>query len=220
MNLIEQKYLTSAHTSHIARSVYVFFLKPNFEQNQKCIDLVALVNYLNTESAYFKTSANFEIAGLILKELEQIGLVKRINPDLPWHDSEFTLPYYVQESLNAPDKAFAMTLSWKPGPNFKDACFLCGLEDPTYQSSELKAFTSYWCAHLEQRNQTAWERAFAQRLLKKRIAKVYIKKESAKDNEEIKSPDTDTKISQDNKTLEVSKDDQEKVLSELNSLFN
>lgn len=97
MNQTEIKYLTDKRLSHAARSLYAFFLKPNFEQNKKHIDLVAVVNYLNTESKNFKTAIDYERAALLLKELEDLNLIKRDDLSSAWHGAQITLPYYVIE---------------------------------------------------------------------------------------------------------------------------
>lgn len=215
MNQTEIKYLTDKRLSHAARSLYAFFLKPNFEQNKKHIDLVAVVNYLNTESKNFKTSIDYERAALLLKELEDLNLIKRDDLSSAWHGAQITLPYYVIEGNTLPDAVFAMRPDWKPGPNFTNACYMCGLEDPAYEKADLSAFVSYWCSHLEQRNQTAWERAFAQRLLKKRMARVYVK--NSNNVSEVNQTLMESSVVK--KDTIVSAQEQQQRIDELNNLF-
>ena len=209
MNIVELNKLTNSKLSHLSRSLYTFYLRPLAEQNQCIIDLVSVANYLFSDSIYFKTLPNFEVAAMALNELEEIGLINRVvdgveikqnpldklkasssdevlsNQDVAiedhdsklvssqekWQGVTFTLPLFVKESQELPKPPFAMTLSWRPQARFHEACLLCGLEDCTFEEKELKAFTSYWAGRHETRNQIAWERAFAQRLLKGRVAK-------------------------------------------------
>ena len=74
-----------------------------------------------------------------------------------------------------------MHSSWRPQANFYQACLLVGLDDCSFTEQDLKAFTSFWSGKHEQRNQIAWERAFATRLLKGHLQKAPKK---AKDPEE------------------------------------
>ena len=108
-----------------------------------------------------------------------------------------------------------MRPDWKPGPNFTNACYMCGLEDPAYEKADLSAFVSYWCSHLEQRNQTAWERAFAQRLLKKRMARVYVK--NSNNVSEVNQTLMESSVVK--KDTIVSAQEQQQRIDELNNLF-
>ena len=123
-----------------------------------------------------------------------------------------------------------MTNSWRPTASFHEACVLCGLAESTFTEAELKAFTSYWASKHESRNQVAWERAFAQRLLKQKVAsvkKVTQVKNTTVDNSSAVS---NTKVSANNKanaviqnnlqsTIQNSKAEREQVQNDLASLF-
>ena len=169
MNAIEEKHLMSYDLSHIAKSLYTFFLRPLALQNQNVIDLTCVANYLFNSSKYFPTTPNFKIATMCLDELEEKGLIKKDNQI--WQGAHFTLPYFVDEAKILPQAPFVLSLDWEPGPTFKENSILCGLEDCTYTKQDLQNFRTYWAGRNETRNQVGWERAFAQRLLKSRIGK-------------------------------------------------
>ena len=171
MNLTEKKYLASNSISHIAKSLYVFYLRPLAEQNQCIIDLFSVTNYLFSSSSFFPTVPNLEISQRCLDELEYFGLLKRKNQNEPWQGNIFILPYYLQEDA-VPALPFKMTLQWEPSANFHKSAILCGLEDSTYTPQDLSAFKNYWVNTEELRNQVGWERAFAQRLIKSRQVRV------------------------------------------------
>ena len=62
-----------------------------------------------------------------------------------------------------------MSASWRPGSNFAQTCLMAGLHNADFTENELNAFVSYWAGRHELRNQHAWERAFALRLLKRAV---------------------------------------------------
>lgn len=187
MNALEIQYLNKSSLSHIARSLYILYLRPRAEQNQCITDLSSVAAYLSSDSNYFPTTPNLEVAYLVLDELEQAGLVKKENDNSPWQGNTFSLPLFIKEVEELPSKPFSMTSSWRPTATFHEACVLCGLAESTFTEAELKAFTSYWSSKHESRNQVAWERAFAQRLLKQKIATV--KKESQVKNSALDNAD-------------------------------
>lgn len=172
MNALEIQYLNQSHLSHIARSLYMLYLRPKAEQNQCITDLSSIASYLSSDSSYFPTTPNFDVACLVLDELEQTGLIKKEDPNAPWQGNTFVLPLFIKEVEELPSKPFYMTNSWRPTATFHEACVLCGLAESTFTEAELKAFTSYWSSKHESRNQVAWERAFAQRLLRLRVTNV------------------------------------------------
>ncbi|MGN0901692.1 MAG: DnaT-like ssDNA-binding domain-containing protein [Succinivibrio sp.] len=174
MNLTEQQLLINSRISHISRSLYAFYLRLHFEQGENHIDLISVCNYLYTESQYFPTHPDFNIANICLNELEEAGLIKKESniETSSWQGVQYSLPAYVSELSSLPRELYPMTLEWRPSPNFHDAAVLCGLVDSTFTEKELKAFTSYWSGRGDMRNSAAWDRAFALRLLKSRVAKV------------------------------------------------
>lgn len=168
MNASELNYLKSSRLSHISKSLYAFYLRDLAAQNQCIIDLTAIANYLYSESKYFPTVPNYQIAAMCLDELEQAGLIRKITQTDNWQGCTFELPLYIREIQEVPKAPFVMTTKWEPGPGFHKTAILCGLEDSSYTLTDLNAFRHYWCNRNESRNQTGWERAFAQRLLKAR----------------------------------------------------
>lgn len=226
MNALEIQYLNRSNLSHIARSLYILYLRPMAEQNQRTVDLSAVASYLSSDSSYFPTTPNFEVACLVLDELEKSGLVKKENESESWQGNTFSLPLFIKETEELPSKPFYMTNSWRPTASFHDACVLCGLAESTFTEAELKAFTSYWSSKLESRNQVAWERAFAQRLLKQkvsRVKKVSQVKNSALDNADKSIKDLDQNSLQVNSQLKTNSQTEEKireqVKKDLASLF-
>ncbi len=170
MNPVELRYLSAPNLSHIAKSLYIFYLRPLAVQNQCIIDITSIINYLFCSSKYFPTQPNFAVAEKCLDELEEAGLVKHTAAQ--WHGAEFTLPLYARDSETLPKTPFEMTVTWEPSSGFHSTALMCGLEDSSFTPTELNAFRSYWAGRSEKRNQTSWERAFALRLLKGREAKI------------------------------------------------
>ena len=226
MNALEIQYLNKSNLSHIARSLYMLYLRPRSEQNQCLTDLSSIASYLSSDSTYFPTTPNFEVACLVLNELEHAGLIKKEKEDAPWQGNTFILPLFIKEVEELPSKPFYMTNSWRPTASFHEACVLCGLAESTFTEAELKAFASYWASKHESRNQVAWERAFAQRLLKQKVStvkKVSQVKNSALDNADKSIKDLDQNSLQINSQLKTNPQTEEKireqVKKDLASLF-
>lgn len=226
MNALEIQYLNKSNLSHIARSLYILYLRPRSEQNQCLTDLSSIASYLSSDSTYFPTTPNFEVACLVLNELEHAGLIKKEKEDAPWQGNTFILPLFIKEVEELPSKPFYMTNSWRPTASFHEACVLCGLAESSFTEAELKAFTSYWSSKHESRNQVAWERAFAQRLLKQKVStvkKVSQVKNSALDNADKSIKDLDQNSLQINSQLKTNPQTEEKireqVKKDLASLF-
>ena len=226
MNALEIQYLNKSNLSHIARSLYMLYLRPRSEQNQCLTDLSSIASYLSSDSTYFPTTPNFEVACLVLNELEHAGLIKKEKEDAPWQGNTFILPLFIKEVEELPSKPFYMTNSWRPTASFHEACVLCGLAESSFTEAELKAFTSYWSSKHESRNQVAWERAFAQRLLKQKVStvkKVSQVKNSALDNADKSIKDLDQNSLQINSQLKTNPQTEEKireqVKKDLASLF-
>jgi DNA replication protein DnaT len=172
MNALELKQLTQGGASHIARSLYAFYLRPRAERGIAAVTLNEVSCYLQCDSPCFPTSSDLRIAELALDELEQQGFIRRVKKDAPWDGAEIELPLFTAELRSVPQLPFQMTSSWRPGPSFPEACRACGLADPAFEEQELSAFTVYWASRPEKRSQIAWERAFAQRLARQRSARV------------------------------------------------
>lgn len=175
MNATELNYLKSSQLSHIAKSLYAFYLRDLAAQDQCIIDLTAVANYLYSQSQYFPTVPNYQIASLCLDELEIAGLIRKLGNNQNWQGCVFELPLYVKEQLEVPKAPFVMTTKWEPGPTFHKTAILCGLEDSSYTLTDLNGFRHYWCNKNETRNQVGWERAFAQRLIKARQQRTEVK---------------------------------------------
>ena len=175
MNATELNYLKSPRLSHIAKSLYAFYLRDLATQDQCIIDLTAVANYLYSQSQYFPTVPNYQIASMCLDELENAGLIRKLSDSESWQGCVFELPLYVKMDTEVPKAPFAMTTKWEPGPAFHKTAILCGLEDSSYTLTDLNGFRHYWCSKNESRNQVGWERAFAQRLLKARQQRVEVK---------------------------------------------
>ncbi|MCI6344772.1 MAG: DnaT-like ssDNA-binding domain-containing protein [Succinatimonas sp.] len=204
----------------------MLYLRPRSEQNQCLTDLSSIASYLSSDSTYFPTTPNFEVACLVLNELEHAGLIKKEKEDAPWQGNTFILPLFIKEVEELPSKPFYMTNSWRPTASFHEACVLCGLAESSFTEAELKAFTSYWSSKHESRNQVAWERAFAQRLLKQKVStvkKVSQVKNSALDNADKSIKDLDQNSLQINSQLKTNPQTEEKireqVKKDLASLF-
>ena len=226
MNALEIQYLNKSNLSHIARSLYMLYLRPRAEQNQCLTDLSSIASYLSSDSTYFPTTPTSEIACLVLDELAHTGLIKTANEEASWQGNTFILPLFIKEIEELPSKPFYMTNSWRPTASFHEACVLCGLAESTFTEAELKAFTSYWSSKHESRNQVAWERAFAQRLLKQKVStvkKVSQVKNSALDNADKSIKDLDQNSLQINSQLKTNPQTEEKireqVKKDLASLF-
>ncbi|HAH70376.1 MAG TPA: hypothetical protein DCL74_01095 [Succinivibrionaceae bacterium] len=171
MNAVELSHLKKSGVSHLSRSLYAFFIRPRLERGLFSLTLAEVTAYLENHSAFFPTSSDPRIALMALAELEHEGFIKRKDGE-NFEGSTLEFPFFSSTIRELPQRPFIMRRDWKPGPAFAQACLFCGLEDRTYTDAQLREFISYWMAKPESRVQTAWERAFAQRLIKYREAKV------------------------------------------------
>ncbi len=171
MNAVELAHLNSSRVSHLCRSLYAFFIRPRLERGLFSLTLAEVTAYLENHSVFFPTSSDPRLALMALAELEHEGFIKR-NEGENFEGSKLKFPFFSSKIHELPERPFVMSRNWKPGPSFAEACLFCGLEDRNYSDAELRDFISYWMAKPESRAQTAWERTFAQRLLKYREAKV------------------------------------------------
>lgn len=167
MNTAELEILQSKTLSHLSRSLYAFFLRPNAEKNILKLDTMAAAYYLSSSSSCFPTQASLDT---VLKCLDELSAHKLVSytQDAATGEYSVRLPLFMKEMRDLPALPFQMHLEWRPGPGFSQAALLCGLADSTFSGSDLCSFISYWISKPEKRNQSAWERAFAQRLSRKR----------------------------------------------------
>ncbi len=219
MNATELKYLKSSQLSHIAKSLYAFYLRDLATQNQCVIDLSAIANYLYSESKYFPTVPNFQIAEKCLNELEASGLLRKQSNNDNWQGCVFELPMYIKPVSELPEPPFIMSLKWEPGPSFHKVAILCGLEDSSYTLTDLNSFRHYWCNKNESRNQTSWERAFAQRLLKSRQQRVETRFLNTTHNALDTSKQEIQTVEQNNLSAENLKKMQQQSIDDFNNLF-
>ena len=183
MNAVELAHLTRHDLSHLSRSLYAFFISPRLERGIMTLSMNEVLSYLENTSAIFPTSGDMRIALLALTELEHAGFIKRSDNKASYEGQELSFPFFSAPLEMIPERPFNMTTDWKPGPSFIQSCMICGLEDSNYSDQELRAFCVYWSSKAEERSQTAWERAFAQRLMKSRQAKA--RKNALKAQEQI-----------------------------------
>lgn len=170
LNRAEFNQLQSQTLSHMARSMYVFYIQPQVRQGHTLIDPVDLSRKLISSSMAMPCNPTVYDIEIALNELEQHGLIHRLNQALPWQNASIILPLFARELAFVPQPPFTMVASWQPGPGFKDAALLAGLADFSYQEQELRSFINYWMGTTTMRTQSAWERAFIKRLLKMRSA--------------------------------------------------
>ncbi len=170
LNRAEFNQLQSRMLSHMARSMYVFYIQPQARQGHSIIDPIDLSNKLISNSMAMPCSPTIYDIEAALNELEQNGLIRRLNPNLPWQNASIVLPLFARELANVPQPPFRMFASWEPGPGFKDTALLAGLAEFSYRDHELRTFINYWMTTTSEQTQSSWERAFIKRLLKMRSA--------------------------------------------------
>lgn len=170
MNNIEFAKLNDKRLSHEARSLYLFYLRPQAERGVCRIDLSALSLTMETTSSVCPFIPSEQILIDLLNELETLGFIEKKEPTDLWQGCVLNLPYFKADATILPQAPFTMTASWRPGSNFTQTCLMSGLDSADFSESELNSFISYWAGRHELRNQHAWERAFALRLLKRRSA--------------------------------------------------
>lgn len=181
MNATENAHLTQPNLSHEARSLYLLYLRPRIERGIAFFGTAEVASYLENRSESFPVRADPALALAVLNELERAGFIARTEPSLPFDGQRLRFPLFDSTLDQVPERPFPMSAQWRPGPSFAQACLMCGLPSRDFSDHELRAFTSYWASKPEKRVQIAWERAFAQRLLKNREAKVPRQKFSAAD---------------------------------------
>ena len=75
MNTAELEILQSKTLSHLSRSLYAFFLRPNAEKNILKLDTMAAAYYLSSSSSCFPTQASLDTVLKCLDELSAHKLV-------------------------------------------------------------------------------------------------------------------------------------------------
>ena len=76
-----------------------------------------------------------------------------------------------QEAFEPPLGKFAITISWKPAPEFERRSALWGIflgEAPGYTPEELQQFRDYWSVEGRVKHHQQWEQTFAQSLRSQR----------------------------------------------------
>ncbi len=172
MNNTEFEKLQQSDLSHEARSLYLFFIRPRAEKGIFYADLGEIISMMHNTSAVCPFAAEPAVCSMLLQELFEAGLLQEATPAEQAQGRQYSLPYFVAESLVLPALPFVMHYSWRPGPAFVQTALLAGLTDADFTENELQSFIAYWSCKPERRNQNAWERAFAQRLKRSREAKV------------------------------------------------
>lgn len=173
LNRAEFNQLKSPVLSHLARTMYIFYLRPQAPQGSMQVDPMALTSDLVSHSLVQPSAPTLtEIEGT-LSELEQEHLIARVMPNIPWQGALIIFPLYAQSLMEVPHAPFRMYAQWQPGPSLRNAALLAGLVDFSYQESELASFINFWLERAAQHNQYGWERLFIQRLLKLRTAETF-----------------------------------------------
>lgn len=167
MNSTEIQILSNSNLSHISRSVYMLYLRPQAFNGQINIDFYELSMYLQTNSNLDNFTISSSFIENILQELERADLIEKTNSSDSYQGSKIRLKLLDDESQSLPQLPFKMYKDWSPSTNFASTAISCGLKDYKYKQSELSNFVNYWAGRNEHRNQNAWERAFIQRLIKK-----------------------------------------------------
>ena len=129
LNRAEFNQLQSQTLSHMARSMYVFYIQPQVRQGHSLIDPVDLSRKLISSSMAMPCNPTIYDIEIALNELEQHGLIHRLNQAQPWQNASIILPLFARELAFVPQPPFTMVASWQPGPGFKDAALLAGLAD-------------------------------------------------------------------------------------------
>ena len=173
LNRAEFNQLKSPVLSHLARTMYIFYLRPQAPQGSMQVDPMALTSDLVSHSLVLPSAPTLnEIEGT-LSELEQEHLIARVMPNIPWQGALIIFPLYAQTLMEVPHAPFRMYAQWQPGPSLRNAALLAGLVDFSYQESELASFINFWLERAALHNQYGWERLFIQRLLKLRTAETF-----------------------------------------------
>ena len=176
MNSVEFQKLQDKRLSHEARSLYLFYLRPNAERDLNTIDLPSLCLKMETISDTCPLVPNMDLIEGLLNELSSLGFILKSDLDAPWQGALISLPYFEATNKQIPQVPFVMYEGWRPSVTFKEACLISGLSSMDFSEQDLNSFVSYWSGRHEFRNQYSWERSFALRLLKKQSASIASRK--------------------------------------------
>lgn len=173
LNQAEFNQLQSSLLSHMARSLYIFYLQPQArQQNQVSINLPYLASKLTSQSSFSPSSPSLKDVAHALNELEQHNLIARSHPEQNWQNTQISFPLFEASLKLVPQRPFAINSEWLPGPNFRYAALNAGLIDYQYTTEELTEFINYWSERHDLRTQSGWERLFIRRLIKIHTATV------------------------------------------------
>ena len=182
LNRAEFAQLQSTLLSHMARTLYIFYIQPIARSGQLIVDPIAMTKQLISISSYAPCNPSLKDVEQALLELEQINLIKRAPGTISWQGAHVILPLFVMETNFVPSRPFQMYPSWQPSASYPTVALQAGLIDYHYQDHELQSFISFWITRTLSRNQQAWERSFVMRLLKVRSAQT-VKSYDRKNND-------------------------------------
>ena len=182
LNRAEFAQLQSTLLSHMARTLYIFYIQPIARSGQLIVDPIAMTKQLISISSYAPCNPSLKDVEQALLELEQINLIKRAPDTISWQGAHVILPLFVMETNFVPSRPFQMFPSWQPSASYPTVALQAGLIDYHYQDHELQSFISFWITRTLSRNQQAWERSFVMRLLKVRSAQT-VKSYDRKNND-------------------------------------
>ncbi len=175
LNQAEFTQLLEPQLSHMARTLYVFYLQPEARKQLVIIDLATLTSKLNSYSETMPCTAGLREVTAALNELERFGLIAKDippsnNPSCDWNFVPLKFPLLEAELKQVPSRPFIMTPTWEPSAHLRNEALLVGLSDCTYTTQELRSFINYWCTTPRTSTQNGWEKLFVQHLLRKRVA--------------------------------------------------
>ena len=175
LNQAEFTQLLEPQLSHMARTLYVFYLQPEARKQLVIIDLATLTSKLNSYSETMPCTAGLREVTAALNELERVGLIAKDippsnNPSNDWNFVPLKFPLLEAELKQVPSRPFNMTPTWEPSAHLRNEALLVGLSDCTYTQQELRSFINYWCTTPRTNTQNGWEKLFVQHLLRKRVA--------------------------------------------------
>lgn len=198
LNATEFETLQSKMLSHMARTLYVFYLQPLATKQDVVIDLVHLSAELISNSPIAPCHPDLREVEAALFELENAGLILRVQENAPWESAEICFPLYAKGGEELPLRPFRMYVGWQPGPNFRFAALQAGLTNRNYRNSELLEFVNYWCSRPTERNQHAWELAFVRRLIQLNTAAISNPRNRLRPRYDNLAPNQSTSTNSDN----------------------
>lgn len=171
LNIAEYERLERMGLSFRAKYLYGFILRRNALENRHAIDMGQLCQSMVCRSGTEQFNPLPEDINAMLHELHRCGLIRAegYEEGMDFSGRAIELPL-MEEGGGMPSLPFAMDSTWQPSGGFATCALSCGLDDCSYSTEDLRGFISYWKGKPEKRSQSAWERAFAMRLLKTRSA--------------------------------------------------